>query len=109
MREAILAALRRDPELVPKIADSLKERIGDQSRAATVVQAAGALEPVLEDAVRKRPSRLGLLGLKSAHILAGLALEDESSNRLLNATIRSPHGAGGGSLPRPGVQRSRNW
>ena len=67
MREAILAALHRDPELVPKIAESLKEKIGDQSRAATVVQAAGALEPVLEDAVRKRPSRLGSLGLKSAH------------------------------------------
>ena len=42
MREAILAALRRDPELVPKIAESLKEKIGDQGRAATVVQAAGA-------------------------------------------------------------------
>ena len=83
MREAILAALRRDPELVPKITESLKEKIGDQSRAATVVQAAGALEPVLEDAVRKRPSRLGALGLKSAHILAGLALEDDRSNRLL--------------------------
>ena len=83
MREAILAALRRDPELVPKIAEALKEKIGDQGRAATVVQAAGALEPVLEDAVRKRPSRLGSLGLKSAHILAGLALEDDRSNRLL--------------------------
>ena len=58
MRETVLAALRRDPELVPKIAGALKEKIGDGSRTATVVQAAGALEPILEEAVRKRPSRL---------------------------------------------------
>ena len=83
MKQTLLAALRRDPELVPKIAESLKGRIGDKSRTATVVQAAGALEPILEEAVKKRPSRLGLLGLKSAHILAGLALEDDRSNRLL--------------------------
>ena len=83
MRQTVLAALRRDPELFPKIAESLKGKIGDGSRAATFVQAAGALEPILEEAVRKRPSRLGLLGLKSAHILAGLALEDDRSNQLL--------------------------
>ena len=85
MREAILAALRRDPDLVPKVAESLRERIGNDERQkmSTVVQAAEALEPVIEDAVRRRPSKLGKLGLKSAHILASLAEEDRRSNRRL--------------------------
>ena len=60
---------------------SLRERIDEeQGPMATVVQAAEALEPILEDAVRKRPSRLARIGLKSAHMLANLAMEDESSN-----------------------------
>jgi class 3 adenylate cyclase len=84
MRQAIVAALRRDPDLVPKVTDSLREKIdGEQGPMSTVVQAAGALEPILRDAVRKRPSRLGKIGLKSAHVLANLAMEDGSSNTKL--------------------------
>jgi class 3 adenylate cyclase len=85
MRDAILAALRGDPDLLPKVANSLRERIDDEDggRMATVVQAAEALEPVIEDAVRKRPSKLGKLGLKSTHILASLAADDRRSNRRL--------------------------
>lgn len=84
MREAIIAALRRDPDLLPRVTESLRERIDEEEGAmSTVVQAAEALEPIIEEAVGKRPSKLGKLGLKSAHMLAGLAVEDRSSNRKL--------------------------
>ena len=84
MKDAIVAALRRDPELVPKLAGTLKERIAEEEGpAATVVQAAASIEPILADAVRRRPSRLGRLGLNSAHLLASLAVDDARSNRLL--------------------------
>jgi class 3 adenylate cyclase len=84
MREAIRAALRRDPDLLPRMTESLREKIEDEdSTMATVVQAAEALEPILAEAVGKRPSRLGKLGLKSATLLAGLTEEDEASNTRL--------------------------
>jgi class 3 adenylate cyclase len=84
VREAVVAALRRDPDLVPKLADSLRERIdGNAGPMSTVVQAAEALEPILAEAVQKRPSRLGKLGLKSANLLASLTMEDDRSNRKL--------------------------
>jgi adenylate cyclase len=86
MREAIRAALRRDPELFPKMTESLRGKIEEEEGAmSTVVQAAEALEPILAEAVGKRPSRLGKLGLKSATLLAGLTADDEASNsRLAN-------------------------
>jgi class 3 adenylate cyclase len=83
VRETLLAALRRDPDLVPKVRGSLRERIDDEGRVATVVQAAEALEPIIADALRKRPSKIKRLGLKSAQLLAGLAAEDDQSNRRL--------------------------
>lgn len=83
VRDAVLAALRRDPELVPKVKGSLRERIDEEGRVATVLQAAEALEPIIADALRKRPSRIKRLGLKSAQLLAGLAAEDEESARRL--------------------------
>lgn len=93
MREAIIAALRRDPDLLPRVTESLRERIDEEEGAmSTVVQAAEALEPIIEEAVGKRPSKLGKFGLKSAHILAGLAVEDRSSNRKLERL------AGGGTV-----------
>ncbi len=62
MRQTIFAALRGDPELVPKVRHALRERIDEKDGpVATMVQAAGALEPVIADAVRKRPSKLGKL------------------------------------------------
>ena len=84
MRKTIVAALRRDPDLVPKVTDRWREKIDEeQGPLSTVVQAAEALEPILADAVRKRPSRLGKIGLKSAHMLANLAMEDSGSNSRL--------------------------
>jgi class 3 adenylate cyclase len=84
VREAVVAAIRRDPDLVPKLTDSLRERIdGKDGPVSTMVQAAEALEPILAEAVQKRPSRLGKLGLKSAHLLANLAMEDDRSNKRL--------------------------
>lgn len=83
MRQAIAAALRRDPALVPKVTQSLRGRIDEDGAVASVVQAAEALEPIIAEAVDKRPSRLNRLGLKSAHLLASLAGDDEGSNRQL--------------------------
>src|SRR5688500_458956 len=84
LRETILAALRGDPELKPKLTEALRSRIdGSEGRMSTVVQAAEALAPIIEDAVSKRPSRLGKFGLKSAHLLASLTAEDHESNSSL--------------------------
>ncbi|MDP9068623.1 MAG: adenylate/guanylate cyclase domain-containing protein [Actinomycetota bacterium] len=89
MRQTIFAALRGDPELVPKVRHVLRERIDEKDGpVATMVQAAEALEPVIADAVRKRPSKLGKLGLRSAHLIAGLAAQDERSNRRLARIAR---------------------
>jgi eukaryotic-like serine/threonine-protein kinase len=88
-REVIIAALRRDPDLVPRMKASLRERIDEEEGAMSrVVQAAGALEPILADAVKKRPSRLSVIGLKSAHLLADLAIEDRKSSRRLENLAR---------------------
>lgn len=84
VRETIVAALRGDPELKPKLAESLRARIDNaDGRMSTVVQAAEALAPIIEDAVAKRPSKLGTLGLKSAHLLANLTADDDASNNKL--------------------------
>ena len=84
VRKAIVAALRGDPELKPKLTESLRTRIDSaDGRMSTVVQAAEALAPIIEDAVSKRPSRLGKFGLKSAHLLANLTADDDASNSQL--------------------------
>ena len=84
VRETLVAALRGDPELKPKLTKALRSRIDNaDGRMSTVVQAAEALTPIIEDAVKKRPSRLGVLGLKSAHLLGNLAAQDDSSNKKL--------------------------
>jgi class 3 adenylate cyclase len=80
VRQAVLAALRGEPDLMKKIKDSWRQKIDDDDgKMSRVVQAAGALEPILMDAVRKKPSRLSSLGLKSAQVLAGLAAEESAS------------------------------
>ena len=90
LRQAILLAVKRNPALLPKFTDSLKQRAdAEESILGTFVQAATALEPILADAVEKRPSRIGLLGLKSAHLLAGLTMEDDASNSRLAAIARN--------------------
>lgn len=84
MREAVIAALRGDPELLPKVTESLRERIDEKDGPmATVVQSAGALEPIIREAVKKRPSKLGTFGLRTSHLIAQLAADDRrSSSRL---------------------------
>ena len=83
VHEALLAALRGE-DVLPKVTDSLRERIEEQDgRISTMVQAAEALEPIISDAVRKRPSKLGKFGLKSTELLASLAAEDARANRRL--------------------------
>lgn len=88
MRQAILAALRGEPDLLPKISESLRDKIDDGGRVARMVAAAEALEPILEEAVRSRPSRLSKLGLKSAHLLASLTEQDDASNNRLAEIAR---------------------
>lgn len=85
VRSVVLAALRRDGDLLPKIAESLRQRLDekDESAMSTVAQAAGALEPILAEAVQRKPSRLGTFGLKSTHLLASLAAEDDSASTKL--------------------------
>src|ERR671916_2008183 len=90
VRDTLIAALRRDPELVPKVKGSLCEKIDEEGRVATVLQAAEALEPIIADALRKRPSRVKRLGLKSAQLLAGLAAEDDESTRRLANIAQGP-------------------
>ncbi|MEA2451330.1 MAG: adenylate cyclase [Actinomycetota bacterium] len=84
MREAVVAALRRDPDLLPKVAHTLRNRIGEKDGPmSTVVQSAGALEPIIREAVKKRPSKLGTFGLRTSHLLAQLAAEDQRSSSKL--------------------------
>ena len=89
LRQALRAAFRGDPDLIPKVTELLRERVDeDNGRMATVIQAAGALEPVIADAVGKRPSRLAKLGLSSAHLLAGLSRTDDRSTSRLGEIAR---------------------
>lgn len=86
VKHALLAALRGDPDLVPKVTASLRKKIEEEEGAmATVVQAAEALSPVIEEVARKNPSRLNRLGLKSAYLLADLAQEDSNAGKRLAA------------------------
>lgn len=90
VRQAILLGLKREPLLIPKVTKSLKNKAGDDSSAlSALIQAADALEPLLEDLVKKRPSKLSNFGLKSAHLLAGLAAEDAESNTRLAEIARN--------------------
>ena len=84
MREALIAALRRDPDLLPKVAETLRVRIDERDGPmSTVVQSAEAIEPIIRSAVKKRPSKLGTFGLRTSHLLAQLAADDrKSSSRL---------------------------
>ncbi len=91
MRQSILAALRGDTAILPKIAETLRMRIEvrEEGPMTTVVQAAEALEPIIADAVQRKPSKLGSFGLKSAHLLASLATEDASAGDRLAAIAKN--------------------
>ncbi len=90
MRRALLQALRGDLDLVPRVTESLRQRIDEEDGAMSrMVQAAEVLEPVIAEAVRKNPSRLAKIGLKSAHLIANLAVEDRTSNKRLVAISKN--------------------
>jgi class 3 adenylate cyclase len=72
--------LQRNPNLAPKIARTLTRRVDDES-LSLMVQAARAIEPVLERAAESKPSRLARLGLKGTAALGSLR-EDEVHGRL---------------------------
>jgi class 3 adenylate cyclase len=92
MRQAILAALRGDPTLVPKVTQTLRHKIHQEDGPmVSVVNAATALEPIIEEALRKRPSRLRKYGLKSAHMLASLAADDSESQSRLAQIAKGGH------------------
>lgn len=91
MRKAILAALRGEEDLRSQITNALRKRMDEnqESPMTTMVAAAEALEPIIASAVKRNPSRLSILGLKSAHLLASLAAEDEVSNGRLAAIAQN--------------------
>jgi class 3 adenylate cyclase len=89
LRRALGAALRGDPDMIPKVSELLRDRLDeDNGRFATVLQAAEALEPIIAEAVNKRPSRLGRLGLSGAQLLASLTRDGDGSDSRLKEIAR---------------------
>ncbi len=80
IREAIKTALGQDTELATQMEDA-ERRAGGKRGAALILHAADALEPVLADAVSKKPSFLGRLAYGTAQLVSTLATDDEASNR----------------------------
>lgn len=79
IREAIATALGQDTELAAQMEDA-RRRAGGKRGAAMWLHAADALEPVLADAVDKKPSFLGRLAYGTAQLIGTLA-SDEASNK----------------------------
>jgi class 3 adenylate cyclase len=80
IREAIKTALGQDTELAAQMEDA-ERRAGGKRGAALILHAADALEPVLADAVSRKPSFLGRLAYGTAQLVSTLATDDEASNR----------------------------
>ena len=91
LREAITAALNQDRELIPDGAATSGRKNKRSGAHPTFRLAADALEPVLADAVRQRPSFLGRFALGTAQLLGTLATEDRSSNRRLAEIAAGSH------------------
>lgn len=91
LKQMIGAAIRRDPDLLPAITESLRQKIWQKEDGAlsSAIQAAEALEPIIAEAVERKPSRIARLGLKSTHLLAGLTMEDSASNKKLVEIARN--------------------
>lgn len=88
IREMIAGTLGPDSGLVSKMTEALRQRIAEAGPMAGIGSAADAIEPVIADAVDKRRSRLGRLGLKSAQLLAGLAADDGGTSERLATLAR---------------------
>jgi class 3 adenylate cyclase len=79
LREAIKTALGQDTELAEEMEDA-QRRAGGSRSAAAWLHAADALEPVLADAVERRPSFLGRLAYGTAQLVSALATDDAASS-----------------------------
>jgi class 3 adenylate cyclase len=80
LREAISTALGQDTELAAELEDA-QRRAGGKRGAAVLLHAADALEPVLAEAVERKPSFLGRLAYGTAQLIGALATDDASSKR----------------------------
>lgn len=80
IREAIRTALGQDTELAAEMEDA-ERRAGGKRGAALLLHAADALEPVLADAVSRKPSFLGRLAYGTAQLVSTLATDDAASNK----------------------------
>lgn len=80
LREAINTALGQDTELAEEMEDA-QRRAGGSRGAGFFLHAADALEPVLADAVQRKPSFLGRLAYGTAQLVSALATDDVASNR----------------------------
>jgi class 3 adenylate cyclase len=79
IREAIKTALGQDTELAEEMEDA-ERRAGGRRGAAALLHAADALEPVLAEAVERRPSFLGRLAYGTAQLVSALATDDAASS-----------------------------
>ncbi len=79
IHEAIRTALGQDTQLADELQDA-QRRAGGKRTAAAWLHAADALEPVLADAVEKRPSFLGRLAYGTAQLVSALATDDAASS-----------------------------
>ena len=90
IREAIRTALGQDTELAAQMEDA-ERRAGGKRGAAFFLHAADALEPVLADAVERKPSFLGRLAYGTAVLIGTLTTEDARSAKRLNELASSDH------------------
>jgi class 3 adenylate cyclase len=88
--EAIRSALFQDQELMEEITE---ERVPGAARsdAPKLVRAVDAIEPLLADAVKRRPSFLGRLAYGTAQLVSTLASEDAASSRRLSELAKGSH------------------
>ena len=90
IREAIATALGQDTEMAEELEDA-RRRAGGKRGAALWLHAADALEPVLADAVERKPSFLGRLAYGTAQLIGTLASDDAASNKRLNEIASRDH------------------
>ncbi|MGH2783857.1 MAG: adenylate/guanylate cyclase domain-containing protein [Actinomycetota bacterium] len=90
LREAIATALGQDTELANDLEDA-RRRAGGKRSAAFWLHAADALEPVLADAVERKPSFLGRLAYGTAQLIGTLASDDAASNQRFAAIAGGDH------------------
>lgn len=90
IREAIKTALGQDTELAEEMEDA-QRRAGGSRGAGLLLHAADALEPVLADAVERKPSFLGRLAYGTAQLVSALATDDEASSKRLAEIAGADH------------------